>query len=343
MLDKFLETLYNKVFVNIVVEGSKTNVYMELCTGNSKLEMIHNTHEVFETNTLSIQMLEYIESYTRETPYFYISILDNSLAQGVIPTCDKGRLSYYHDVSASEYKCSANNWTYFTSKTDLYSIEKKYHKIGVDFIFSPFTVLSHFFKDKITSDLAMYILIETSTISIAIFSNGELLYGDHLNTHHIIEEDGLTSGDLDEDIDLNLDEGIDLEDIDVDGDEMELIDDFGDIEDLDTLEDIDEFAGHKDIEEELYEAAEEPKSISTESSFNEDYQRFTLIQSCIAAYYKDEKYESSFIENVYVADGVGVSSELKRYLEEEMFLNVYVRQANISMEVCELAKMEFDV
>jgi len=43
---------------------------------------------------------------------------------------------------------------------------------------------------------------------------------------------------------------------------------------------------------------------------------------------------------MYIADGVGVTNDLKKYLEEEMFLNVYVRRAEIDAEVCELTKKE---
>lgn len=345
MLDKFFESLYNKVFVNIVLEGAKTTVYIELCSSKSDFAIIDNAHAAFETDSIDTQMLEFINSYTRETPYSYIAVLDSSLDQGAIPTCEKNRLSYYYDISASEYKCKDDKWTYYTSKTDLYGIEKRYQKVGVDFIFSPFSVLSHFFKDKVNVTFAMFVLVQTTSITVAIFDSGKLLFGDHLDMHHVPEEDALSSGELDQDIELDLDDGIDLEGIDVDSEEMQLIDDFGDIEDLDSIEDIDEFSGDKDIEEELYEAAQEVAATddSSADSFNEDYQRFTLIQSSIDTFYKDIKYESGFIENVYVADGVGVSSELKRYLEEEMFLNVYVRQADITMEICELAKMELEV
>ena len=344
MLDKLLETLYNKIFVNIVVEGAKTTVYVEVCASSSKLEVIENKHEVFETDSTTPQMLAFIDSYTRESPYFYISVLDNSLNQGTTPTCDKNRLSHYHDMSVSEYKCVDEKWAFFTSKTDLYAIEKKYQKIGVDFIFSPFTVLSYFFKDKISSSVAMYILIESSAISVSVFENGELLFGDYLNMYNMIEEDGLSSGDLDDDLSLSLEGSIDLEDIDVDDDdEMELIDDFGDIEDLDSIEEIDEFAEHKDMQEEFYGATQQLSSLGNEGEFNQDYKRFLLIQSSIGRYYKDTKYKSRFIENIYVGDNIGVSPEFKRYLEEEMFVNVYVRRADISMEVCELAKMEFGI
>ncbi|MBN2815838.1 MAG: hypothetical protein JXQ67_04095 [Campylobacterales bacterium] len=345
MLERLLETLYNKVFVNILLEGSRTQVYIEVCSGNTPFEVLENAHKSFDTNVLSAELVAYIQSFTKETPYFYIAILDTSLEQGAIPTCDKKRLAYYHDVSACEYKCSADNWTFFTSKSDLYALEKKYHKVGLDFVFSPFTLLAHFFKDKQHANFVMFVLVETAAISLMIFENTRLVFADYLDMHHIPEEDALSSGELDDDFDLDLEDSIDLEGIDVDAQEMEMIDDFGDIEDLDSLEEIDEFSEHKDIEEELLEAVQEPEGssgVATKDSFNEDYRRFALIQSAVGHYYKDERYASSFIENVYVADGVGMSSEFKRYLEEEMFVNVYIRQADIAMEMCELAKMEFE-
>ncbi|MDQ7059734.1 MAG: hypothetical protein Q9M43_00815 [Sulfurimonas sp.] len=55
---------------------------------------------------------------------------------------------------------------------------------------------------------------------------------------------------------------------------------------------------------------------------------------------KNEKYTSEFIENVYIADAVGLSSDMKKYFEEEMFLNVYLRHIDLVNEVCALAKME---
>jgi len=342
VLEKFFETLYNKVFVNILLEGARTVVYIELCSTN--LEMIDNAQSTFQTQSLNSKMLDFISSYTKESPYFYISVLDTSNGQGAIPTCDKNRQAYFQDLSACEYKCVDKKWIYFTLKTDLYAIEKRYQKCGVDFIFSPFTLLTHFFKDKIDSDLAMYAIVQTDGISVVVFDKEELLFGKYLDMHHIFEEESLSSGDIeDEDIDLN--ESIDLESIDVDAQEMDLIDDFGDIEDLDSIEEIDEFSEHRDLEEELLEAAEEPSESSSSDNmeFNEDYQRFNLLKSAIANYYEDKKYESAFIENIYIADGVGVTPELKRYLEEEMFLNVYTRQIDTTMEMCELGKMEFKV
>lgn len=337
MLDNFFEALYHKVLVNIVVKCASTDVYIEIC---SKKAVLDQVQESFESVLLTQKMIEFIKSYTKESPYFYISVLDMSADQGALPTCEKNRLGMYADISAAEYKCHEKSWTYYTSKTDLYAMEKHYAKIGVDFVFSPFSIISNFFKDKISSNVAMFLLIQESFISLSIFEEGKLLYAEHLDMDTLSEaEDEMLSSSMDdEDIDLEIQEGIDLEDLDV-LESMEDLDDFGDIEDLDSLEEIDEFSEEEDVEEELAEAAEavaEPK----ESSFNEDYQRFSLIQTSLSHFYNDEKYASQFIENVYIADSVGVSNDLKHYLEEEMFLNVYVRHMQAYMEVCELAKME---
>jgi len=337
VLSKLFEALYRKVLVNIVVKRASTLVYIELY---SKKGGIDNVNAEFETIKLDEKMLEFITSYTKESPYYYISILDMSSLQGALPTCAKNRLAYYYDLSNCEYKCYNGKWTYYTAKTELYEIEKIYKETGVDFIFSPFVVLAHFFKDKIDGSLALYVLVQDSFISIAVFENSQLLYAEHLDmqTSSDVEDILLTNDMPDEELELEMENGIDLENVDVADDGSEF-DDFSDIEDLDSIEEIDEFDDSKDVEEELLESEdvlEEPE----EGSFNEDYQRFSLIQTSIAHYYKDERYESAFLENMYIADGVGVTNDLKKYLEEEMFLNVYIRKTEIDAEVCELAKKE---
>ena len=335
MLDKLLEALYNKVFVNIVINKHSVHVQIDIC---SKKGVIETYDESFETSYINDAMLKYIKSYTAESPFYYVSVLDISTQQGVIPTCSKNLLSRYHDVSDSEYKCHNKLWTYYTSKTDLYEIEKIYKDVGVDFIFSPFSILSDFFKDKIVSHMALYILVQENFVCLSIFEDSKLLFGQYLDMENSQENDDFLLDDVGDDIDLDLDEGINLEDIDV-IDDIDDVDDFGNIEDLDSLEDIDEFS--EDVEEEFYQESEqEIEENASSDGFNEDYQRFSLIQSSINRFYKDDKYESKFIENVYIADAVGISADLKKYLEEEMFLTVYVRRIEIASELSALAQEE---
>lgn len=341
IFDKFYASLYLKVLINIVISSKKTVIYVEMLNNKG---LLSSDEETFDTKYLSQEMIEYITNFTKETPFHYISILDRSTSQGVVPTCAKNNIGYYCDMSSSEYKCYEDSWTYYTSKTDIYEIEKVYEKVGIDLIFSPFIVLAHFFKDKIDSHPAMFLLVEDGAISLSIFHKSELLYGEHIDTSVDLVNDELLLDeveiqDLDLDDKLDIDDSIDLDDID----SIDELDDFGDIADLDSFDEIEEFDETKDIEEELIEneeAEEYADSSSHSDGLNEDYQRFVLIQSAVNNFYKDEKFKSEFIENVYIADSIGLSPDMKKYLEEEMFLNVYIRHIDIAMKVCEIAKME---
>jgi hypothetical protein len=344
MFNRFFELLYLKVFVNIVIGHSKTTIYIEML--DRKNSVVKSDQESFDVIYLDEEMYEYISDAIKETPYYYISVLDNSLSQGAIPTCEKNKIENYHDMISSEYKCYNNKWIYYTEKSDLYGIEKTFEKVGVDFIFSPFVVLRNFFKDKIDTHLAMFILIEDSVLALSVFSKSELLYAEHLEiSHEFSSEELLIDDDVsidvdDDDLSLDDEDSIDLDSIDA-LDDIDELDDFGDIADLDSIDDIEEFSEGKDLEEELFEEAEEEKEReSVKDSFNEDYQRFSLIQTSINNFYQDERFKSEFIESVYIADSVRVSPDLKKYLEEEMFLNVYIRHIDLGAEICELAKME---
>ncbi len=341
MLGKIFESLYVKVFVNIVVKRFSTVVYIET---DGKKGLQRSAEEEFEVLELDEKMHDLITAFTKESPYNYVSVLDMSQSQGAVPTCKKNRIEYYTDVEDIEFRCHNNAWAYYTARENLTSIRKKYAAIGVDYIFSPFSILSYFFKDKIDGTLAMYILVQESFLSLAIFENSQLLYAHHLDMMKKEDFDGIHLEDDENDGDLLLgeDDAIDLDDISLDDTEPGELEDFANIEDLDSIEDINEFSENQDIEEELMESTDTLEE-ADETQFNEDYQRFTLIQGSVGEFYKDPRYESRFVENVYVADAVGVTKEFKKYLEEEMFFNVYVRRTDLALEVCELAKEETGV
>lgn len=339
MIGKLFESLYLKVYVGIVVTDSQITVHVELY---SKKTLVNSAEENFKTTELDDRLYDFISLYTNESPYHYVSILDSSSSQGAIPTCSYKEMSNFIDLDSSKSISFDDKWTYYTSKDDLKTIQKKYEKVGIDFVFSPFVVLAKFFKDKIDTHTAMYILVEKNSLSISIFDSSELLYAEYIDMENAQESDELIMEDdeISDDMDFDLDGSVDLEEIDV-IDDIESLDDFGDIEDLDSLEEIDEFSEARDIEEE-FSHDEEEYDISDvdEDGFNDDYQRFSSIQTSVNYFYNDRRYSGKFVETVYIADSVGVSSDLKRYLEEEMFLSVYIRKIDLAVEVTELTKAE---
>jgi len=349
VIAKLLELLYYKVLINIIVSSKKTVIYIDVV---SNAKSVKTAKKEFHSTTLTSEMVSFVHQYSAESPFFYIAFLDNSKEQGALPTCSRAKYGYYGlDEGFYESVCLQKTWSCYTSREDIYAVEKAYNAIGLDFIFSPFIVLSYIYKDKMGSTLSMYILVEENYLSLSIYEEGILLFAQHLDlensqdTAEMVLDEGLETQDdliLDDSEELLLDDDL--------GDELEVLDDLGDLEDLDSLEDIDEFAT-VDMEEELLQEEEELNTKDTNDStdnldggeFNEDYQRFGLIQSSLKEFYSDERYNSNFIEFVYIADAIGVSKDLKHYLEEEMFLTVYVRKIELHTIVNDLVKRELGI
>lgn len=338
MLSKLKKYLYNEVYINIVQSSKNTNIFVEELNINGP---IHHYEESFSSSQKA-EIYEYLKSFINRSPINYISILDPSLSQGAAPTCSSEEMKKFCELGEFEHVCVDDKWAYYTSKLDLLEIQGRYKKTGIDFIFSPFHMLQKFFKDKIKGEIALYILVNEDYMALSVFEDSNLLFASLLDMQTDDDSNDELLMDVDDNEELILDEiennSVDLEDIDVD-DDIEGLDELDDIDDLDTFDDIDDF----DMEEPEDESSNEEKpldDIIEQSSFGEDYQRFSLIQSAVNTFYKDSKFDSQFIQNVYVADGIGLSSEFKRFLEEEMFLSVFIRRLDIPQELCELAKVE---
>ncbi|MDD2651779.1 MAG: hypothetical protein PHX44_01860 [Sulfurimonas sp.] len=334
MISKLFSSLYARVFVNIVVENTQSLVFVEICS-SKKVE--RSMHKYFATTTMNAQMHEFISTFYKESPFCYISVLDKSLAQGAMPTCTTSEMGKYCDINASEYRCYSNDWAFYTSEYDLEAIKHDYRSIGIDFIFSPFALLANFFKDKIDSTLSIFVLVESNSLSFTVFDNGKLLYGEYLSMKHSKGSDALlVDSSLDEELDAGMIDGIDLEDIAIE-DDASGFEDFGVIEDLDADDTMDEFSEEAVPNEVVHEKEQHTPSSGV---FNEDYQRFVLVQSALNTFYKDPKYKSQFVESIYIADSVGVSSDFKNYLEEEIFLTVFIRRIDLGASLCDMAKAE---
>lgn len=334
MAFNFLGFLYARIFINIVVENLKSSVYVEVCSRKGIVKS--SVKKSFDTLNSKAKMYEFIHSYKKESPFHYISILDQSASQGAVPTCKSSEISKYCNISAVKYLCYSKEFAVYTLESDLSAIRNEYKEIGVDLILSPFLILSEFFKDKIDSTLAMFLLIEENHISLAIFDNSKLLFAKYMDIGYL--KDGaemLLMGPSIED--ENDDISLDMEEVDLS--EINFDDDYASIESLDSsddMDDMDEFSEEKEVKK----VEEKKESGLVPDEFGEDYQRFLLIKDSLGVFYRDDKYDSKFVESIYIADSVGLSSDLKGYLEDEMFLSVYVRKIDLCEEICNMAKTE---
>ncbi len=334
------EHLYAKVYIAIIEDGEHINIAAQVLNGNKKDDDVESFESLEKASV-------YIQDLISESPYYYISLLNNCSEQGALPTCDKLKMRDFADVSLTVSLCIDKKWTLYSSSGLLKAIEKRHSAYGLDYIFSPFTILQRFFKDKIKEVLGLYVLIQNESLSIAVFSQEKLEFATHVLTD--ADEIELMQSSLDSTAGFetgNEDEGLE-EDIDFDDlsvlDDIEALDDIESLDDIETLDSIDNIESFEDFTEESDEVSmQEPESKNEESieSFNLDFYRFTLIQEALKKFYNDDVYEQAFIEAVFIADGVGVSSDLKNYLEEELFLTPIVRKIDLAQSLLELTKDE---
>lgn len=338
MLSKFKTYLYNNIYINIVQSSKDTCIYVEEIDYKG---LSNNYEEIFNTSNKS-EIYEYIKTFINRSPINYVSILDPSLTQGAAPTCSHHEIKKYCTLEEFEQICVDDKWSYYTSKLDLLDIQGRYKKTGLDFIFSPFHMLHKFFADKTKGEISLFILVNEDYMALSVFESSKLLFASLLDMQKDDDSNDELIMDVDDDEELILDDiknnSVDLEDIDVD--DIEGLDEIDELDDLETFDDMDDFDASDEHEEHLSMSDKQMEDSVEQNSFGEDYHRFSLIQSAVNTFYKDSKFESKFIQSVYVADGIGLSNEFKKFLEEEMFLSVFIRKMDIAQELSELAKAE---
>ncbi len=344
--------MYDIAIINIVQTNEAIRVYIEIL---NKKKIKGGVEKTFLLNDSYDNKLlkEFIEPYIADTPYYYIALLDRSSEQGAIPTCDKQQARLYKDLSDYQYLCIDSKWLCYSLKADIAAQQKSLDEIGVDFIFSPFVLLRNFFADKVQNEASLYVFLQEDSITIAIFKEGSLMFGDYIDLTLQQEEESLDfqSESIEEEVqesgfDLeSIDEGnvIDLDD-DLSLNSIEEMDSLDDLEDLDSLDDLDELSPEDQLENNLEEIENEEEELEEESESVEkssrDFIFFSLIQDSLTHFYKEPRYNSEFIQNAFIADSTKTGKDFKRYLEEELFLSAYVRNIEPELEVCQLVKGE---
>lgn len=341
-----LERLFQKIFVSIV---PVINGYEVLIVALKNKKILYKERRHFEGSEPSGAMNRYIQEAIDASPIYYISTINTQSHQGAYAGClGKGRTQHSDATSVSEL-CRNKKWTFYASLDELHSLMYEYHTVGLDFIFSPFSILESCFADKINDTFALYAFSMPGLFTIAIFEGGTLEYA-----HHYSHQKSSIDNEDDSEETTAMDDASPM----IDNDENGLIslDDIEGLEDLDIIDDLDSLSDIADLDEldEVHEFSEdmptsEEKRLGKERSFMmkgdldsaaEDYQRFDYIQKTLQQFYGMDECRNRFIETVCIADSQGGSEELKRYLEEELFLNVLVRKVDVIDIIHTLAMQE---
>lgn len=337
-----IEWLYRKIFIAIISEGEEYDVR---CVVFKQKKLLLKEAKRFEGEQAFEAMSKFLRKKIEESPLHYIALLNPDLHQGALNGCSLRETEYEFGGAVSV--CRNKKWLLYASLKEIDFLKKKFSEVGIDYLFSPFSVIEHFFQDKIGTGFALYALAQKDSFSVAFFEEGKLEYAHHYPLHSqavgaVDGESGMSGfsvGVEEEELEkgIHLDEIDNLDDLDI----IDELDNLSDIEDLDTLEEIVEFSEDEPTLEEKRSALQSPDVIKNEMDrFNDDYARFELIQKTLEKFYASEQCHNRFVETVYIADAYGSGNELKRYLEEELFLNVLIRRIDVAEEILALAIAE---
>jgi hypothetical protein len=341
-----LEKLFQKIFISIVPVEDGYDI-MSVTVKNKKVSSKEQRH--FVGDVPSILMNKYIQNKVESTPFFYISTLNLYANQGAYTGCSHPSVHFRNDdVVGIQTVYRNNEWTQYASQDELHRLKEHYSSVGLDFIFSPFSMIEFYFADKIKNSFALYAFGMPGFFAIAIFDGGKLEYAHYYTTGNVQQKSegemllssmDFSSPSMEEhaynDREISLDDIEDLEDLDL----LDDLDSLQDIADLDDLDEVSEFSEDTSTPEEIRQ--EHDSSVKNEiDGSGEEYKRFEFIQKALQRFYVSDLCMNRFVETVCIADAGKGGDELKRYLEEELFLNVLIRHVNVCEGVNGLAQLE---
>ncbi|MDH5465212.1 MAG: hypothetical protein OEW60_06245, partial [Thiovulaceae bacterium] len=310
------------------------------------------------------EAISFMEKYERKSPFSYISVLNPITSQGAKFGCSGEGLqnTIWFCTKPKNHKTP---WLVYADAAEINGIQKRFKHSGIDFIFSPFLLIEPQFKEVRSSKAKMFIVLLEQTITMAVFQNGQLLFGkqdsiDHDEHDLDMEEELILDVEGNESrtgLELDINEIDSLDSLDDESDDLESLETLEDLDDLDNLDDLDdndelgEFTAdtldmqeETDSVEEISSAEDAEKELMAEdnalSGFSINFKRFELIQDALQEFYRQSDVKSSFIEEIFLSDRDDSCKDLMSYLEDELFVKVKYSKIDLENKFLAIVKQE---
>ena len=166
---KFLESFLPKLFITLIPSAKGVLLNGEL-RKNAKLIKRYEKQLIEGSAALEKR----IRTLEKESSLVYVTLLETEASQGLLSDC---RSSEEFDLSSVEKICIDNRWGIYISKDDLFERQKMYKNMGLDFLFSPFSLLYSFYKESAQKSDGLYLLVTDGFIISAVFKNSTMIFG----------------------------------------------------------------------------------------------------------------------------------------------------------------------
>jgi len=335
-ISKLIQKRFSNVFVAIVSEKNQYVVRYIIVKNSDIIDKDEKGFPMGENKELSSEIKNFLTNLHKNYKFSYISYLLDSLGQGCIPSCSESEIEKYNiDKNNIITTCIEDKWMVYASKTDIKWTKTLFEGMDLDFIFSPYVTLYRFIDKQHLKKTILHFQYMENSITILIFDGEKIVFNAFFKIPYkefsFEEED---DDDLKPESADDIIDGIEMEDIDSEESEFEGFVDVTRLDDDDA-----------DTEEDILLSAKK----SVESSTLEDlelYGRemiiFKYLHSAIEEYYKNDIYESEFLEDIIVYNDSNISNDIITMMENDLFLNVEIHNVDVKEEMINMSIEEVD-
>jgi hypothetical protein len=293
------------------------------------------------------QSLEnYLMSLQDEYQFVYIAYLLDTLGQGAIEgTASDSFQKHNVDLQNVHHISMPAHWSAYASHIEIKWAKNLFSEVGLDFIFSPFLVLSDLIvSQKLKNKPTCYLLNCNTFFIMAIFKESQLLFGAFFKTQsevsftHSTDVNDWENEQQEEQI-ASAEELPELME-----EESEDLEELGELEDLDDIEEFRSADSFSDIDDKTIGYFKGMDSVKEEdislALYGRDLMVYKYLKSSLEEYYHNPLYKSEFIEEIIIFDGYEISSDLIHQLEDELMMDVEIHKVDVNDRMCDLAIQE---
>lgn len=175
---KFLEAFLPTLFITLLPSSEGVRLYAEL-RKKGKLKKRFDEENIAELSALEKR----IRTFEKECGLNYVALLETEAAQGLLSNC---RDAQGVELSSVDQICMDERWGLYMDKDDLFERQKQFKTIGLDFIFSPFSLLYDFFEQVLKERDGLFLLITGDLIVSAVFKESVMIYGEQIQMHEAL-------------------------------------------------------------------------------------------------------------------------------------------------------------
>lgn len=165
---KFLEPHVSKMYITLIPTTEGVVIYAQL---RKNFKIIKHYDKQIVRNKLTIAKV--VGKLEREASMSYVALLETTAKQGLLPSCQNIEGI---DLSHVEKVCIDNKWGFYISKDALHECQKEYRDVGLDFIFSPYSLMHQFHGSNVQKNDGLAVLVSRDFVLCSVYQAGVMIF-----------------------------------------------------------------------------------------------------------------------------------------------------------------------